>query len=153
MFGTLVSAVVLIFITLLSGGFVAGLKAGHAFNTFPLMSGEFLPPGYFALAPWWRNLFENVLAVQFNHRYIGIFAYLTLWICAFRGWNDVVLRLHRKALVCLLIIGTAQGALGVAALLLHVPIVIGAAHQGIALLLLTNVLYIAYLARRHKYGN
>ena len=82
-----------------------------------------------------------------------MFAYLILWICVFRGWNDIVLRLHRTALVCLLIIGTAQGALGVAALLLHVPIVIGAAHQGIALLLLTNVLYIAYLARRHKYGN
>ncbi|MBO68445.1 MAG: heme A synthase [Acidiferrobacteraceae bacterium] len=145
--GLMVGVVIVILITLLSGGFVAGLKAGHAFNTFPLMSGEFLPPGYFTLAPWWRNLFENVLAVQFNHRYIGIITYLILWICAVRGWNDIALKPHRVALAFLVLIGTTQGALGLAALLLHVPIVIAVAHQAVALLLLTNALYLAYLSR------
>ena len=47
----------LVFLTLLSGGFVAGLKAGYAFNTFPLMAGGWLPPGYWVMEPGWRNLF------------------------------------------------------------------------------------------------
>ena len=78
--GFAIAAVLLIFVTLLSGGFVAGLKAGFAFNTFPLMAGQFVPRGYFALDPAWRNLFDNIPAVQFNHRYLGVVTYLMLWI-------------------------------------------------------------------------
>ena len=63
---------VLAFATVLSGGFVAGLKAGHAFNTFPLMAGQWIPPGYLALEPTWRNFFENIATVQFNHRLLAI---------------------------------------------------------------------------------
>ena len=146
--GSAITAVLLIFLTLLSGGFVAGLKAGFAFNTFPLMAGQFVPPGYFALDPVWRNFFDNIPAVQFNHRYIGVVTYLMLWIFALRAWGDVVLGRHRLALVLLLLTATAQGLLGIATLLLHVPVVLAAAHQGVALLLLTFALYLAYLARR-----
>ena len=146
--GSAIAAALLIFLTLLSGGFVAGLKAGFAFNTFPLMAGQFVPPGYFALDPVWRNFFDNIPAVQFNHRYIGMVTYLMLWIFALRAWGDVVLGRHRLALVLLLLTATAQGLLGIATLLLHVPVVLAAAHQGVALLLLTFALYLAYLARR-----
>ena len=95
----------------------------------------------------WRNFFDNIPAVQFNHRYIGLITYLMLWVFALRAWSDVVLRRPRVALVLLLLIGTAQGLLGVATLLLHVPVVLASAHQGVALLLLTFALYLAYLAR------
>ena len=132
--------------TLLSGGFVAGLKAGFAFNTFPLMAGQFVPRGYFALDPVWRNFFDNIPAVQFNHRYLGVVTYLMLWIFALRAWGDVVLGRHRLVLVLLLLTATAQGLLGIATLLLHVPVVLAAAHQGVALLLLTLALYLTYLA-------
>ena len=50
----------LVFLTLLAGGFVAGLNAGLTYNTFPLMDGRFVPEGYLQLSPWWRNWFENV---------------------------------------------------------------------------------------------
>jgi cytochrome c oxidase assembly protein subunit 15 len=138
----------LIFLTLLSGGFVAGLKAGLSFNTFPLMAGQFVPPSYFALDPVWRNFFENIPAVQFNHRYIGMFTYLMLWIFALRAWGDVVLGRHRLALVLLLLTATTQGFLGVATLLLYVPVALAVAHQGVGLLLLTFALYLAYRVSR-----
>ena len=143
-----IAAALLIFFTLLSGGFVAGLKAGFAFNTFPLMAGQFVPSGYFALDPVWRNFFENISAVQFNHRYIGMVTYIMLWIFALRAWGDVVLGRHRLTLGLLLLTATAQGLLGISTLLLHVPVVLAAAHQGVALLLLTFALYLAYLAWR-----
>ena len=140
-------SVSLVFITLLSGCFVAGLKAGHAFNTFPLMAGKFFPTGYFALEPFWRNLFDNIPSVQFNHRYIGLLTYLSLCLFIFRAWSDGALKRHRLALSSLFIAVTVQGLLGIVTLLLHVPVVIAAAHQGVALLVLTFVLYLTYLAR------
>jgi len=59
---------ILVFVMMLSGGFVAGTKAGFIMNTFPTMNGEWLPAELFALTPGWRNLFENAVTVQFIHR-------------------------------------------------------------------------------------
>ena len=58
----------LIAITIVSGGFVAGLKAGKIYNTFPTMGGDWIPPGLLALEPGWRNLTENMATVQFDIR-------------------------------------------------------------------------------------
>src|SRR6185436_2802971 len=63
--------VALIFLMALSGGFVAGIRAGFAYNTFPLMNGHLVPPEIFTLDPWWSNLFSNMATVQFNHRMIA----------------------------------------------------------------------------------
>ena len=58
----------LIFVMVLSGGFVAGIRAGFAYNTFPLMAGRIVPPEIMMLEPWWKNLFWNMATVQFDHR-------------------------------------------------------------------------------------
>lgn len=65
----------LIFVQIIAGAFVAGTKAGYSYNTWPAMDGRFVPSGYFAASPAWRNIFENVAAIQFNHR---ILAYILL---------------------------------------------------------------------------
>ena len=57
--------------TILAGGFVAGLKAGLTYNTFPLMDGHLIPAGWAMLDPWWKNIFENIPAVQFDHRLLA----------------------------------------------------------------------------------
>ena len=62
----------LVTITVISGGFVAGLKAGLLYNTFPLMGGQWLPHGMFAIEPAWRNFFDNMVTVQFDHRVLAI---------------------------------------------------------------------------------
>ena len=78
---------VLIVLTLLSGGFVAGLKAGLIYNTFPLMNGQWIPDGLLTVEPAILNLFENIVTVQFDHRLLALTtlaAVLALWIYAFR---------------------------------------------------------------------
>jgi cytochrome c oxidase assembly protein subunit 15 len=138
----------LIFLMILTGGFVAGTKAGFAFNTFPLMAGRFAPPGLFALEPWWVNLFENVATVQFNHRLV---AYAVIAAVAAYWWRarSVAIasgaRLLFHALLGLLVL---QVALGIATLVYVVPVALGAAHQAGALALFTAALALNQRLRR-----
>jgi cytochrome c oxidase assembly protein subunit 15 len=133
---------VLVFITALSGGFVAGLKAGHAYNTFPLMDGHLIPEVIFMQEPLWRNFFENIATVQFNHRVLAITTFIgviSLWVY---GRRQSASRQVRTGLHLLLLAGMLQVALGISTLLLHVPTPLAAAHQGGALLLLTLILFV-----------
>ncbi|MDE2384222.1 MAG: COX15/CtaA family protein [Alphaproteobacteria bacterium] len=115
-----------------AGAFVAGLDAGQGYNTWPLMDGALVPSGLFAMSPVWANLFENALTVQFDHRMLAyVLAVLGLWIALRRpGWPA---RLVGIAVI-------AQISLGIATLLLHVPLMLALAHQGGALVLLTAAL-------------
>ena len=135
----------LVFCTMLSGGFVAGLDAGMSYNTFPLMDGRLIPEGYLDLSPAWRNLFENVASVQFNHRLLAIatlIAALTFW---WRHRATGHLSVFLVALAALV-----QVALGISTLLLVVPIPLAALHQAGAMTLLTIVLVSAHALRDTK---
>lgn len=71
----------LVFLQIIAGAFVAGLKAGRTYNTWPLMDGDIIPAGYSSMSPFWRNMFENIGAVQFNHRTLAyIILAVTIWI-------------------------------------------------------------------------
>jgi cytochrome c oxidase assembly protein subunit 15 len=125
-----------VFITILSGAFVAGLDAGKTWNTFPLMGGSVVPPGYGALSPWYLNLFENPAAVQFHHRLLGVgvlFGAFALWAAGRRSAPASA----QRPLAALALLAMAQAGLGVATLLLRVPIPIAALHQAGAVLVLT----------------
>jgi heme a synthase len=120
---------VLVFLQALLGALVAGLDAGLHYNTFPLMDGAFVPEGLGLLAPWWLNLFENPIAVQFAHRmgaYAVALAVLWLW------WRN-----RHPARHWLLGALVLQVALGIATLLLLVPLPLALAHQAGTVLLLT----------------
>ena len=69
-------SLILIFITIISGSFMAGTDAGKSFNTFPLMNEEFFPEGYYLIEYGWKNTFENTIAINFNHRWLAIFTFL-----------------------------------------------------------------------------
>jgi cytochrome c oxidase assembly protein subunit 15 len=121
------------------GAFVAGLNAGFLYNTFPLMMGRVLPPGLDALQPAWRNLLDNATTVQFLHRALGwlMLAAATGLAAWGRARADDA---QRCALRAVLALTWLQFALGVAALLLKVPVTLGVAHQvNAALLLLATV--------------
>ncbi len=135
-------------LTIASGGFVAGLKAGFAFNTFPLMNGQWVPDNVLYLEPAWRNLFENVATVQFDHRLLAItlgLAVLAFWL---RGLGSLAVLRLRLASHLMLGAVLAQIALGITTLLLVVPIPLAAAHQAGAVLLLTATLFAAHQFRR-----
>lgn len=136
-----IAAACLVYVTMLAGGFVAGLKAGFAYNTFPLMDGRWLPPNLFVLHPWWRNLFENIGTVQFDHRVLALLTFAavcTVWIVARRAAPG---RRARIGLHLWLFAAFVQVGLGIATLLLIVPIPLASAHQASAVLLLTLAIF------------
>lgn len=140
----------LIFIMVLSGGFVAGLKAGLAFNTFPTMNGHWLPPGLYALHPLWHNFFENLTTVQFNHRVI---AYLLAAVIPLFWWHARTIKLPARARLAIhLLLGmlALQIILGIATLLFFVPVPLAAAHQAGALVLFTLALLVNHELRAAK---
>jgi heme a synthase len=137
----------LVAITIVAGGFVAGLNAGLTYNTFPLMDGQFVPAGYAQLAPFIRNWFENVAAVQFDHRLLAettVTSVIVLWLAA---RHATLPHPARVALNALLAIALLQLSLGISTLLLVVPIPLAAAHQAGAVLLLTAVIVFRHRLR------
>lgn len=137
----------LVALTIASGGFVAGLNAGLTYNTFPLMDGALIPRGYNLLSPWIVNLFENVTAVQFNHRLLAVATVATalgLWLWSLSRDLAPPAQLGFAALAILALI---QLALGITTLLLVVPVALGAAHQAGAILVLTAAIWTLYHLR------
>ncbi len=143
-----VGVFVLICTMIVSGGFVAGLKAGRIFNTFPKMGDDWIPNGLLALDPVWRNLFDNIATVQFNHRWLALFTFLTIVVYWFMARGADLPQRVRPAVNALLHTAILQVILGVSALLLAVPVVLGAAHQATAMLLFTVMLYLLHGLRR-----
>ena len=130
----------LVFLTILSGAFVAGNDAGLAYNTFPLMAGAIVPPDIFLIEPLWRNFFENVPLVQLDHRLLAMLtalAVILIWAAALRwlGPGQARTALHVAAAAVLV-----QFVLGIATLLTFVPVPLGAAHQAGAMVVFTAIL-------------
>ncbi|MBX3691709.1 COX15/CtaA family protein [Dokdonella sp.] len=131
-------------LTILYGAFVAGQRAGYAYNTFPLMAGRWIPEGLLVQEPLWRNLFENPTFLQFVHRCLAI-ATLAIVLAGWGSWRfRVADSRQRRALDLLLGAALLQVSLGIATLLLYVPVSLGTLHQGGAVLLLSAVLLLAH---------
>jgi len=147
-FGKTIAITVLISITIISGGFVAGLKAGEIYNTFPMMGSSFIPPGLFALDPVWRNAFDNLTTVQFNHRILAITTFIVIAVFWWRSRGVDLPARTKPAANALLHTAVLQVILGVSTLLLSVPTALAAAHQGVAMLLFTIALYLVHSLRK-----
>ena len=134
----------LIFLMILSGGLVAGTRAGYAYSTWPLMGDSFIPPGLYAMTPIWLSAFEDITTIQFNHR---IFAYIIAALMA--GFAVVALRKNispkaRIGIYSMLFLLVVQITLGISTIIFHVPIAIAAAHQIGAVALLTATLFVSH---------
>lgn len=120
-----VAIVVLVFVQIFLGGLVAGLDAGLASDTWPLMNGALVPGGLLHLEPVWRNAFENALTVQFDHRIAG---YVLLAVAAVQAVAARRTPLAGRALM-LFVVVLVQAALGVANVLMAVPLHLALTHQ------------------------
>jgi heme a synthase len=129
---------VLTFIQLYLGALVAGLRAGLLYNTWPDIDGGFIPAGarLWFDQPWWRNLFENTLTVQFEHR---MTAYALFALAAVHAVDAVTSRSGAAARGALWLVAavTLQAVLGILALLNQVPIALALSHQAVAIAVLT----------------
>jgi cytochrome c oxidase assembly protein subunit 15 len=146
--GLAVVCVISVSVTILAGGFVAGLHAGLTYNSFPLMDGHVVPVDYAVLHPFLRNLTENIAAVQFDHR---VLATVTLCLVSAMAVMAPIAGLPGSVALCILAAVLVQYCLGVATLLLVVPVALAAAHQFGAIVLLTAVLIVLHhLTGRRK---
>jgi cytochrome c oxidase assembly protein subunit 15 len=138
---------VLIVVTFLAGGVVAGTRAGFVFNDWPWMHGKLVPDGLYAMQPLWADWFENVATVQFHHR---LLAYGVIAAVIYFGWKtrraDLPSR-ARAALPWLLAVTVAQVLLGIATLLTHVSVPLAALHQAGALVLFSVALALNHALR------
>ncbi len=120
--------VALVLLQIAAGGFVAGLDAGQGYATWPKMNGQWIPAGLWIMVPGWKNIFENAMAVQFNHR---VLAYVLLLATTIYLWRTATLPAMVLASAVL-----AQACLGVLTLLLHVPLAAALIHQAGAMIVL-----------------
>lgn len=135
----------LFILQLIYGAFTAGLDAGYIYNTFPKMSGEWIPPTFAALDPFLLNLVENPGTVQWIHRVTGTLLLISVVIF---WWKSAVQQSKSKWLQAmsgaLLTIILLQYLVGVLTLVNNVPISMGVLHQGIAILFWIIFLTIAH---------
>ena len=135
---TALALVVLVLVQIYLGALVSGLRAGLIYNTWPLIDGSLVPESarLFFQAPWWRNLFENTLTVQFDHRMVAY----ALWLLAVLHAIDVARTLRGGAALtgALALAGvvTLQAALGIATLVHQAPLPLALLHQATAILVL-----------------
>ena len=123
-------------LTICYGAFVAGMKAGLIYNTFPLMGGDLIPEETFFHDPWYVNFFNNPVTIQLTHRALALATLLLVWIYGLKRLMVNGNPMERKWVLGLLIWSLIQVILGISTLLLHVPYDIAVAHQTGALVLL-----------------
>lgn len=139
----------LVALTIVSGAFVAGTDAGFTYNTFPLMDGQLVPPGYFdsPSAP-----FDDIATIQFHHRVIALTTFALILAVWWRSrWLALIPRAGMAA-NALILAALCQVALGITTLLLVVPVALGAAHQAGAMILFTAIIWFVFELRRPAKG-
>ncbi|KAM7492810.1 hypothetical protein LguiA_035731 [Lonicera macranthoides] len=139
---------IIVGITAISGAFVAGNDAGHAFNTFPKMGDSWIPDDIFSMKPLLCNFFENTSTVQLDHR---ILATVTLASIGGLWWSTRKLDIHpaiRSLIGSTMGMAALQVTLGISTLLSYVPVSLGTAHQAGALTLLTLMILLNHTVRR-----
>ena len=138
----------LVFVMVLSGALVAGIRAGFAYNTWPLMNGQVVPDEILMIEPWWNNFVYNMATVQFDHRgiayLIAVLAVVT-WLAVRSGVTDARARHWAHALVAAVAV---QISLGIATLLLRVPVPLAAIHQAGAVIVFSCALGLRHALRR-----
>ena len=133
--------------TALSGGFVAGLDAGYAFNTFPLMDGQLIPDGLYVFDPVWLAPFEDHMTVQWDHRWLAKLTFVMVLVFWWRAGKWNLTSDQRFATHLVLAAACLQVALGISTLLSVIWLPLGVAHQAGAVVLVGTATYAAYRLR------
>lgn len=140
-----------VFLTAVSGAFVAGLDAGLVYNSFPKMGDKWIPDDILLYQPIQRNLTENPTTVQFNHRIFGITTLVTVSLLWMYSRKCLLPKRVSYAINATMTMAWLQATLGVTTLLNHVPMYLAAAHQSGSLLLLSFAVWLSQELRLVKY--
>ena len=133
-------SIVLVFITIGTGGFMAGTNSGQSFNTFPLMNGKIIPDDYFLEDLGMYNIFENTVAINFNHRWFSIFVFFYIIFVCLKFIKFDNKKVPKILVILVLFFLTLQVALGIVTLLSNVYLPLASMHQTNSILLLSTLL-------------
>ena len=120
---------------------MAGTNAGNSFNTFPLMNSNLIPDGYFLKDYKWFNIFENTVAINFNHRWLASFTFLYIFSTIFYLLISSKYKVNNISLILVLILISLQFLLGILTLIYNVPLIIASMHQTNSILLLGSLIF------------
>lgn len=139
----------MVFVMVLTGALVAGIHAGAAYNTWPTMNGDFIPPGLWVIDPWWLNLVNNIALVQLDHRLLAYAIAIVALTLAWRVLREPASRMKERRWAWALAIAVAlQVSAGITTLLMHVPIALAAIHQSGAVIVFTCALGLLHALTR-----
>ena len=130
-----------LFLTIISGAFMAGTNAGNSFNSFPLMNGKIIPEGYYLEHLSWFNTFENTIAINFNHRWFASFTFIFIFVINFYFLISNKIKINNFSLILVLIFISLQFLLGILTLINNVPILLASMHQTNSIILLGSMLF------------
>jgi heme a synthase len=147
-FGIVILA--LLGVQIVLGAFVAGLKAGLVYNTWPSMDGQFVPSDYWVVGQGFLSLFESHAAVQFNHRVAAYLVFAAVVYQAIAALNGGATGSARLSAVVLAAAVLVQAMLGILTLVMHVPLALGLMHQGFAAVLLAIAVWHVFSMRRER---
>jgi cytochrome c oxidase assembly protein subunit 15 len=135
----------LVFVMVLSGALVAAIKAGYAYNTFPLMDGHWVPPEILMIDPWWMNFVNNMATVQLVHRTIAMLIAVCVALMWWRVRASAPAAGRARAWAnALALFAAIQICVGIATLLLRVPLPLAAIHQAGAVFVFTCAVGLAH---------
>ncbi len=131
---------VAVYAQIILGAFVAGLRAGRVFTTWPLMEGRFIPEAYFGGAPRLADLFERAAAAQFNHRLVAYVLLAAAFALMIAAWKTALALRARIVFAAILL----QAALGVWTIVAATPLSLGLAHQAMAIIVFSAAAYLVH---------
>jgi cytochrome c oxidase assembly protein subunit 15 len=140
----------LLFLTIISGAFMAGTHAGQSFNTYPLMGGQFIPDDYILYDASLRNFFENTVAINFNHRWLASFTFVLITIFTIYLSINKKYSKHRLEIILIFAFACLQFFLGILTLLTNVNIILASMHQINSMLLLSSLLFFFHQFKKQK---
>ena len=146
-------AIILIFITIATGGFMAGTNSGQSFNTFPLMNGKIIPDDYLIEDLGIYNIFENTVAINFNHRWLSIFVFFYIIFISFKFIKFNNKYVSNILVYLVLFFLTLQVVLGIITLLSNVYLPLASMHQTNSILLLSTLLISYHQIKIRKVKN
>ena len=144
----IITLILLIFITIISGAFMAGADAGKSFNTYPLMNGDLFPQDYLLNDLGIRNLFENTVAINFNHRWLATFTFIIIFFSTINLFMNKKYSKHLNEIALIFVLTCFQFILGIFTLLTNVEIILASMHQINSILLLLSFLFFYHRFKR-----
>ena len=146
-------AILLTLLTIITGGFMAGTGAGQSFNTYPLMNGKLIPDDYYFSDLGLLNTFENTIAINFNHRWLGTITFIYTFSLYLFFIIGKFLIISKFVILLVLITLMFQFLLGILTLLSNVHISYASLHQTNSIILLSTLLisYYQYKLKNSSY--